>query len=94
MNDPIVYAIILTGFMIFLGIFWILRKRGARSLLASLRSIPLRKQTCEPFYCLRANVRQISPHFYIAQMVFSNKKNIPMDILGAPSKHSDQEHNS
>lgn len=94
MNDPVLYFIILAGFLIFLEIFWTLRKYGIRFSLASLRSIPSRKQIREPFYCLRVNVRQISPHFYIAQMVFSNKKNIPMDVLGAPSKHSDQEHNN
>jgi len=90
MSNPLLYIIILAGFLVFLGAFWLLRKYRIHF---SIAPAPSHKPRHEPFYCLRANVRQISPHFYISQMVFSNKKNLPLDILGAPSQHSDQERN-
>ncbi len=80
------------GGIVFAAIFLALQKYRVRLHITPRLNSSIPERAGEIFYCLRANVRQVAPHFYIAQMVFSNKKNLPLDTLGAPTRHSDQEH--
>jgi hypothetical protein len=49
---------------------------------------------CEPFYLLKTAVRQLSPGFYVAQLVYSNKKDLAVnDRTGEPSRHFSEDKN-
>jgi hypothetical protein len=94
MSTSVLMLIIGLGGLVFLAVFLALQKYHIRLHVTSRQISATPLQGGEAFYCLRANVRQVAPHFYIAHMIFSNKKNLPLDTLGAPTRHSDQEHNN
>ena len=75
MRNPYIYLsiflgikillVIFLGFMIFKGVLRFRKKPAAKQ-----KVFPY-----ESFYCVKNNLKQMNEHFYVAQIIFTNKKN-------------------
>jgi NADH:ubiquinone oxidoreductase subunit 3 (subunit A) len=75
MHNPYVYLSIFLGIKILLLIFlaFVIFKGALR-----LRNKPAPNQKVFPyenFYCVKNKLKQMNEHFYVAQIIFTNKKN-------------------
>jgi hypothetical protein len=43
------------------------------------------------FYCVKSTLKQMNDHFYVAQMVFTNKKNCTLTVQGETPRHHSEE---
>ena len=95
MQELYIYGAILLGVMIFLGVFFsLLRKYQIRLHIEPHNSARNPKTRFEVFYCIKAGIKQITPSFFVAQMVFSNKKNVALDTPdNQPSRYFSEDKN-
>jgi hypothetical protein len=45
----------------------------------------------EVFYCVKSSLRQMNDHFYVGQVVFSNKKNCTLTAQKESPRHASEE---
>jgi len=51
-----------------------------------------RRAPHEDFYCVKSTLKQMNDHFYVAQMVFTNKKNCTLTLQGeTPQRFSEEQ---
>jgi len=60
-----ILMLILLAFVIFKGALWLRNKPTP-----SQKAFPY-----ESFYCVKNTLKQMNEHFYVAQIIFTNKKN-------------------
>ena len=50
-----------------------------------------RRTPHEDFYCVKSTLKQMNDHFYVAHMVFTNKKNCTLTIQGETPRRLSEE---
>jgi hypothetical protein len=93
MQALIIYGVIGLGVVLFLGVFFSLLKLRVRIHIDRHQPSASALPEKEVFYCLKAHVKQLSSDFLVAQLVFSNKKNISLDPQRTPSRFFKEEKN-
>jgi hypothetical protein len=91
MNRFYIYLSVLLGIKILLlivvsalvlkGHFWL---KGRRKQVQ--RVLPN-----EVFYCVKSSLKQMNDHFYVAQIVFTNKKNCTLAAQRESPRHASEE---
>lgn len=89
MDATYIYIAMGAGISGVLGVLCFLVSRWQAKLRQALPKAASRTHPqCEPFFLLKTGVRQLSPGFYVVQLVFSNKKSLPIDDHHSePSRH-------
>ena len=93
MQALIIYGAIVLGVVLFSGVFLSLLKLRVWIHIDRHQPSASPPPEKEVFYCLKAKVKQLSSEFLVAQLVFSNKKNISLDSQSTPSRFFNEEKN-
>jgi hypothetical protein len=76
-----VLLLILFATLVFKGQRWL--KKGRQQAPGVLPS--------EVFYCVKSSLKQMNDHFYVAQVVFTNKKNCTLTAQSESPHHASEE---
>jgi hypothetical protein len=89
MRNAYAYVSILLGIAVFLAVVWgvvFYRKRLKFSLRRPRRATPQ-----EDFYCVRSSLKQINGNFYVAQILFTNRKDCSLTTHGETRHQATEE---
>ena len=90
MNQLYVYLSILLGIKILLLILFALLVFKGQLWLKQKHKQTQKAFPSESFYCVKSSLKQMNEHFYVAQIVFANKKNCTLTTQSESSRHSSE----
>lgn len=89
MQNADVYLSLLLGAIVFLtGVFSVILYRKA---IGAPSKRPKRAPVCESFYCVRSNLKRINDNFYVAQILFTNRKDCTLTTQGEVRRQTTDE---
>jgi hypothetical protein len=90
MNRLDIYLSISLGIKILLLILFALLVFKGQLWLKQRRKQAQKASPSERFYCVKSSLKQMNDHFYVAQVVFTNRKNCTLTAQSESPRHSSE----
>ena len=91
MQSLYIYLAIFSGVKLLLIMFFGLILFRGQLKIRKHRALTQRRTPHEDFYRVKSTLKQMNDHFYVAHMVFTNKKNCTLTIQGETPRRLSEE---